>query len=132
VCWAQINPLFCVRVDPSIEDATTWKHKSMRSVVIDHGQLQIAVEWRGGYWFPMALSAEAKQRAAKLLGTCGRGQTHSKNGSRSWRIKLPQQKSGDGPRRHRIEVGLLVRQQSQERLSAVRILCYAPPIPLRL
>jgi hypothetical protein len=32
-----------------VENAATWKHQGMSPVIVDHGQLKIAVKWCGRY-----------------------------------------------------------------------------------
>jgi hypothetical protein len=35
-----------------VENAATWKHKGMWPVIVDYGQLKIAVKWCGGDRLP--------------------------------------------------------------------------------
>jgi hypothetical protein len=42
-----INPLVRFRIHPALGDAAAWKDESVRPIGIDHGELNLAVEWRG-------------------------------------------------------------------------------------
>ena len=48
MCRSQIvEQLFRLGVDPAVEKTATWKYERMGAVVIDNGNLQVAVKWRG-------------------------------------------------------------------------------------
>src|SRR5690348_13360584 len=46
------EPRLGLRVDPSAENAPAREHESVRAVVVDDGQLKVAVERRVGYRLP--------------------------------------------------------------------------------
>ena len=41
------------RFDPAAEDAAAWKGERVHAIIIDHGQLKVAVERRAGYSLPL-------------------------------------------------------------------------------
>ena len=54
-----VQPLLGFHLHPSVENAAAWEYERVRPVVIDDGQLKIAVERRGGYLLPHCRSLAA-------------------------------------------------------------------------
>lgn len=51
--WPHVDAFLGLGIDPTTKDASGWKRERVRAVIIDDGQLKIAVERRGGDWFPL-------------------------------------------------------------------------------
>jgi hypothetical protein len=51
-----VDAFFSFGIDPTVEDATAWKHESMHAVVADDCEFKIAIKWRGGYRPPIHTS----------------------------------------------------------------------------
>jgi len=47
-----IQPLFGVGIHPAVENTPARKYQSMRSVIVDDGQLNVAGEWCAAYGLP--------------------------------------------------------------------------------
>jgi len=59
-----IEPLLGLYLHPAVENAAARKDKRVRAIIIDDGQLKIAVERRGGYVLPHCVSLCTEPTAA--------------------------------------------------------------------
>jgi len=48
-----VYQLFCLSVDPAVEKAAARKDESVCPVIVDNGQLNIAVKRSTRYWLPL-------------------------------------------------------------------------------
>ncbi len=62
--WPYVEPLLGLHLHPSVENAAARKYERVRAVVIDDGQLKIAVERSGGYLLPHLNSLAARPTGA--------------------------------------------------------------------
>ncbi len=60
-----INALLGFRFHPAAENTAARKHETVHAIIINDGQFQIAIEWRGGYGLP--LHAELSVPAERAL-----------------------------------------------------------------
>ena len=67
MCRSQIvEQLFRLGVDPAVEKTATWKGERMGAVVVDDGNLKLAVEWRGGDRLPFHTQIVGRRRSGAL------------------------------------------------------------------
>ena len=59
-----IQPFLGLDLHPAVENAAAREHERMRAIVIDDGQLNVAVERRGGYLLPHRVSLQAESTGA--------------------------------------------------------------------
>ena len=59
-----VQPLFGFHLHPSVENAAAREYERVRPVVINDGQLKIAVERRGGYLLPHRVRMTAESTGA--------------------------------------------------------------------
>ena len=48
-----LDPLFGFHSDPPYRGAAARKHQRVLAVLVDDGQLKVAIEWRGRYRVPL-------------------------------------------------------------------------------
>lgn len=50
-----IDPLSTIRFYPTTNNATAWKHKRMRSIVVYDGQFKVTIKWRSRNPLPLGV-----------------------------------------------------------------------------
>ena len=61
------NPLMRPDIHPAIGDAAAGKHERVLAVLVEHGQLQIAIKWCGVDGLPHDWADSSKQASRALM-----------------------------------------------------------------